>query len=132
MSEMGDFDREQRRQRSKLRAHWHECPHCAVAFGTGTSVAPGGQCRNCGWDAPGEAGDDRRAVAAWDRTQEKRRQFREAKRIYPCPYCPRRFTTSEGRGKHVNRIHAEEHERRRVKMGKRTEFPEIQPERTTP
>ena len=131
MSEMGDFYREMRQERSALRRHWHECPHCAVRFGTGTSVAPGGRCRNCGWQAPGEHGDDRRAVKAAERAEREERRRKEAKNPFPCPYCDRRLKTPAGRGEHVQKLHAEEHDRRRVKMGKRTEFPETLTEGTT-
>lgn len=63
MSDYGDFCREQRQERQSLRMHWHECPHCAVRFGTGTLVAPGKTCRHDGWKAPGKKGDDYRAAA---------------------------------------------------------------------
>lgn len=134
MSDYGDFCREQRQARSRLRFHWHECPHCAVLFGTGTSVAPGRTCRrHPDWRAPGEVGDDERAAHMADEDAErvrinkvKQRAIKEASFNYPCPYCARRFQTPLGRGKHVQSKHDELHKKQGIKMGKRTSFPEME------
>lgn len=130
MSDMGDFYREQREERRRLRAHWHECPDCAVRFGTGTSVPPGGTCHNCGWEAPGERGDDRRAADLLDRRLRAQEAAKRAKRErhfeFECPYCERKFRTPADRGRHVAAVHEAEHLERKVKMGKRKTFPELQ------
>lgn len=41
---------------------------------------------------------------------------------YECPYCDRKFKNPFNRGQHVQKVHAEMHEERRVKMGKRKTF----------
>lgn len=133
MSEYGDFCREQRQWKQSLRMHWHECPNCAVRFGTGTSVAPGTKCRNCDWVAPGERGDDVRKVREWAREEraeasrlaaEKaaKKSAKEAQFEFECPYCERRFFNPAARGQHVNRLHQAEHAEKAVKLGKRKSF----------
>ena len=54
-SDYGDFCREQRKGKQGLRRHFHECPNCAIAYGTGTKVEPGYKCRNCDWVAPSKS-----------------------------------------------------------------------------
>ena len=129
MSDYGDFCREQRIERQERRRFWHECPTCKISYGTGTSVAPGGNCRNCGWKAPGSPGDDRRSVEAMKRKQVAQKiakqKARERYFEYECPYCDRKFKNPFNRGQHVKKVHDEEHAERRVKMGKRKTFPEL-------
>lgn len=55
MSESGEMWREYREHKRRFRKHMHECPHCAVRFGTGTKVVPGERCRNCDWVAPAKS-----------------------------------------------------------------------------
>lgn len=64
MSDMGDFWRDVSAGKQARRQYWHECPGCKVRFGTGTKVAPGCRCKHCRWLAPGNRGDDARAVEA--------------------------------------------------------------------
>ena len=70
MSDYGEFCKEQREHKQALRRHWHECPHCKEKFGTGTLTAPGHGCKHSKkpwhpkWKAPGDQGDDQRAVEA--------------------------------------------------------------------
>lgn len=77
-----------------IRAHWHECPTCAAMYGgNGTKVAPGETCLNCGWDAPGERGDDMRA-AGFESEKEKRARWRQAvadKAFMRCNDCGASF-----------------------------------------
>lgn len=117
MSSYGDFCKEQRRARQRVRMFWHECPTCAVAFGTGTSVAPGGKCRNCGWHAPGKPGDDMRAADEMDRritaTQKPRRRG-----PWECPYCDMAFASKKARGHHVSKKHGKQHELERKPLPK--------------
>ena len=126
MSDYGDFCREQRQSKQRLRAHWHECPTCAISFGTGTSVAPGGNCRNCGWRAPGDRGDDARAAKRLDDVRSKskidERKKKEARFKFCCPYCDRKLKNPSARGQHVQSSHREEHNEKRVKMGSRETF----------
>lgn len=119
MSSYGDFCREQRKARQRVRMFWHECPHCAQRFGTGTSVAPGGNCRNCGWDAPGQPGDDMRAAddlerRTWSPKSKQRGDWN-------CPYCEMSFATRQARGSHVNKKHGAEHIEKRANL-KRQRF----------
>jgi flavoprotein len=52
MSELRDDFRYLKERRRQFRRHMHECPKCAIAYGTGTKVVPGEKCRNCEWVAP--------------------------------------------------------------------------------
>lgn len=112
MSSYGDFCKEQRKARQRVRMFWHECPTCAVKFGTGTSVAPGANCRNCGWLAPGQRGDDMRAADARDKQLEARRKPRR-RGPWEYPYCDWSFADKQSRGKHVSTKHTRQHEAER-------------------
>lgn len=118
MSSYGDFCRDQRKARQRVRMHWHECPTCAVAYGTGTSVAPGGTCRNCGWDAPGNRGDDMRAADEADKQEWSKKPRNRGD--WECPYCDMSFATKSARGGHVSKKHAPQHleEKRSLKTQK--------------
>lgn len=107
MSSYGDFCREQRKARQRVRLFWHECPTCAISFGTGTSVAPGGKCRNCGWNAPGKPGDDLRAADKSDQDEWQRKPKHRGK--WECPYCDMTFATKAARGAHVSKVHQKQH-----------------------
>lgn len=122
MSSYGDFCREQRRARQRVRMFWHECPTCAVRFGTGTTVAPGAKCRNCGWLAPGQKGDDMRAADEMDRQMEAPRK-RHRRGPWECPYCDRSFADKQARGAHVNKKHARQHAQERKHLLTPTETP---------
>jgi len=108
MSSYGDFCREQRMARRRVRMFWHECPTCAMEFGTGTKVAPGGTCRNCGWHAPGDSGDDMRAADEFDRKKETALKPRR-RGPWECPYCDMSFAGKQARGAHVSKKHTQQH-----------------------
>lgn len=115
MSDYGDFCRDQRQSRQRLRMHWHECPTCAVAFGTGTSVAPGRKCRNCGWTAPGEKGDDQRAADDFDKQKEWSKKPRN-RGPWGCPYCDMSFGSAKARMAHVTKKHGMQHRQEQRKF----------------
>lgn len=117
MSSYGDFCKDQRKARQRVRMFWHECPTCAISFGTGTSVAPGGTCRNCGWHAPGQKGDDLRAADEMDKRLEATRKPRR-RGDWECPYCDMSFATKQARGAHVSKKHQEQHESERRPLPK--------------
>lgn len=120
MSSYGDFCREQRKARQRVRMFWHECPTCKVSFGTGTSVAPGGKCRNCGWAAPGKPGDDMRQADEFEA-----KHTRKPKRHGPweCPYCEMSFASKRSRGDHVSKKHGSQHMEERKPLLKPQEVP---------
>jgi len=93
--------------------HWHECPFCAIRYGTGTSVAPGRTCRNCGWEAPGKSGEDQRAVAKMERDDvfkeiERQAKKRRAQVLHTCRVCGKRLKNEHGRVQHERQAHTPE------------------------
>jgi len=110
MGDVGDYWREHKEFKKRLRSHWHECPSCAVAFGTGTLVAPGRKCRNCDWKAPGVPGEDlekaRRATEAFEIEAEARVE-KQARKLAErtCKFCKKVFGTPHGRAEHERQKH---------------------------
>lgn len=114
MGDVGDYWREQRNYKRAVRSFWHECPHCAGVYGTGTKVPPGTACRNCGWVAPGEKGSDKvRAqskLAEEAAEDESRRINKEAKRqrlltLRTCKVCGKVFKDQRARCHHQKDKH---------------------------
>lgn len=57
VGDVGDYWRENREFKRKMRSFWYECPNCDFG-GNPPKVAPGFKCHHCGWQAPGKQGDD--------------------------------------------------------------------------
>lgn len=111
MGDVGDYWNDARNYRRARRAHWHECPTCAVRYGTGTLVAPGQKCRNCDWIAPGQRGDDVHAAERdldWESVQEQQRAEKKARALSErtCRYCNKVFKQPHGRKHHEQSVHA--------------------------
>jgi len=107
MGDVGDYWNDVREHKRAVRMHWHECPNCERKFGTGTKVAPGCDCRNCGWRAPGKKGDDHRQ--AYRRENEnKAERWRAniaAKNFQLCGRCGAFFIDLETLEAHEDRRH---------------------------
>lgn len=115
--DVGDYWNEAREDRRAIRRHWHECPDCAVSFGTGTLVAPGEKCRHDGWQAPGQKGDDRRA-ARQDHKDEEWQEFNSEWRklraqdktrrrnvLRTCRKCGKKLKSTQARKAHEKDKH---------------------------
>ena len=97
MGDVGDYWREHKEYKRKERSRWHECPHCAVAFGgNGTLTPPGQKCRNCDWVAPSAEGNGLTGINYVPKPKKK----------YKCASCGRRFRTPEGRSQHEHDVHS--------------------------
>jgi hypothetical protein len=70
MGDMGDYWRDVRDWKRNVRRSWHECPNCDFG-GNPPKVAPGCTCRHCGWEAPGERGDDIRNANAIEQPEPR-------------------------------------------------------------
>jgi hypothetical protein len=110
-----DFVREEATQcefKRYARTQWHECPSVGCQFGGNpVKVPPGGNCRHCGWTAPGERGADTKAAARmqsarWEReaADEAQRAARRAKRT--CDLCGKLFINAKAMGHHRTMKHA--------------------------
>lgn len=110
MGDVGDYWREHKEFKQRLRSYWHECPSCAVEFGTGTKVAPGRKCRNCDWKAPGTPGEDltkarRDTEESWiEKDLKAQKQARKLAEC-TCKFCKKVFTTPHGRAEHERQKH---------------------------
>lgn len=112
MGDVGEYWREHREQQQARRRYWHECPTCRHRYGTGTKVAPGHRCRNCGWRVPGQAGSDIARAATDIAVAQNLEAERVAKRVARrqarrCRFCNRMLRTPEGRAQHEATVHAE-------------------------
>ena len=114
MGDMGDYWRGHREYKRTVRSFWHECPHCAGMYGTGTKTPPGEACRNCGWIAPGERGSDivcaqsklaDEAAAAETRAAEKAARRNRSILLRTCGNCGKVFKSERARGDHQKDKH---------------------------
>ena len=112
MGDMIDQFREAREFKRAARRHWHECPSPGCQFGGNpVKVPPGGNCRHCNWQAPGEKGSDRAAAehemweAEWRKIKAEAKAA-EKKSARTCRFCSRHFNTPQGRASHERDVHA--------------------------
>ena len=111
MGDLSDYWREAREYKRDLRSNWHECPHCAERYGTGTLTPPGCNCRNCGWEAPGVRGSDRKAARRAERDRFHRERADQARRDKSgadrtCRFCGKVLGSRLDEEQHEQSVHA--------------------------
>ena len=109
MSELAEHWRDARAFKRDMRSQWHDCPNC-IYGGNARKIAPGCKCHECGWRAPGRAGEDieraREIEAerfASELADEAERRERVAART--CDFCKKTFASKEAMSKHRGMVH---------------------------
>ena len=121
MGDLGDYWRDARAFRRAARTQWAECPSAGCQFGGNpVKVAPGENCRHCGWTAPGARGSD----VAHARQDEQKRFAEEAaadadrtarREKLTCPKCGKKFPSTGAVAGHLAHFHSAEGKARRAR-----------------